>query len=233
MQKGGCQCGEVRYESVGTPLALYVCHCRECQKQSASAFGLTLDVPRAGLRLIQGNPQYWNRSTDSGGTLRCAFCPTCGSRVWHESEPVSDTISIKAGSLDEPIDVSKAIHVWVTRKLPGILIPEGRGTISTRLNDDYYEGRNTMNTTTIFDLPFDEVVELYQQRLEIEAINDIAARTRLRSVYPELYYPDSFSEITQTMEMIQQVTVRAAERAKITFLDFKAKKVLYDRTSTE
>jgi hypothetical protein len=123
MRTGRCQCGEVCYESSGQTLGLYICHCRECQKQSASAFGITLDVPRTGFRVTQGSPKYWIRDTDSGGKLRCAFCPSCGARLWHESDPASETISIKGGSLDEPIDVSKAVHVWVTRKLPGIIIP--------------------------------------------------------------------------------------------------------------
>src|ERR1700730_909187 len=48
IRTGGCQCGQVRYESSGESVALYVCHCRECQKQSASAFGMSLEVPRTG-----------------------------------------------------------------------------------------------------------------------------------------------------------------------------------------
>ena len=124
VRTGRCQCGEIRYESVGQPLALYICHCRECQKQSASAFGISLEVPQAGFRVTQGTPQYWSRATDSGRQLKCAFCPTCGSRLWHEYEQTSETLSIKAGSLDEPLDVSNAIHVWVSRKLPGVLIPD-------------------------------------------------------------------------------------------------------------
>jgi hypothetical protein len=124
MQTGRCQCGEIHYESENEPLALYICHCRECQKQSASAFGISVEVLRTGFRVTQGEPKYWVRSTDSGKKLKCAFCPTCGSRLWHESVPISDTLSIKGGSLDQPIDVSHAIHVWVTRKLPGVIIPD-------------------------------------------------------------------------------------------------------------
>ena len=48
---GGCQCGAVRYELSAEPLALYVCHCRECRRQSASAFGISVIAPRAALRL--------------------------------------------------------------------------------------------------------------------------------------------------------------------------------------
>lgn len=123
-QTGGCQCGEVRYKSVGESIALYICHCRECQKQSASAFGISLEISRIGFHVTRGIPKYWSRATDSGRELRCAFCLICGSRLWHESDPLSETLSIKGGSLDEPLDVSNAIHVWVTRKLPGIIIPD-------------------------------------------------------------------------------------------------------------
>ena len=123
MRTGSCQCGEVRYESAGEPLALYVCHCRECRKQSASAFGMSLEVPRAGLRVTQGAPKFWTRPADSGRRIRCAVCPHCGSRLWHEREGESETLTIKAGSLDEPVDFSTAIHIWTTRKLPGLIIP--------------------------------------------------------------------------------------------------------------
>lgn len=120
MRTGGCQCGEVRYESTGDPIDLYVCHCRECRKQSASAFGISVIVPRDGLRLTQGEPKVWTRQTDSGGRLECAFCPTCGSRLWHVDEGGSETISLKGGSLDDPPDLTAAGHIWTSRKLSGV-----------------------------------------------------------------------------------------------------------------
>ncbi len=125
MRTGGCQCGEVRYESVGESLDLYVCHCKECRGQSASAFGISLIVPRQGLRVTRGAPQFWTRPSDSGGQVDGAFCPNCGSRLWHESEGGSETVSIKGGSLDEPPDISAAGHIWTSRKLPGLDIPKG------------------------------------------------------------------------------------------------------------
>ncbi len=122
---GGCQCGAVRYECSDRAVALYVCHCSECRRQSASAFGMSLEVPREGLRLIAGTVKYWTRMADSGRRVNCAFCGTCGSRLWHERDGVEDTVIIKAGSLDQPVDFSEAIHIWTTRRLPGITIPEG------------------------------------------------------------------------------------------------------------
>lgn len=72
MRTDRCQCGEVCYKSLGKSVALYICHCRECQKQSASAFGITLDIRRQGFQITQGTPKYWRRTTDSGGKLKCA-----------------------------------------------------------------------------------------------------------------------------------------------------------------
>lgn len=124
MRVGGCQCGELRYEIAAEPLALYVCHCRECQKQSASAFGLSLRVPSSGFRLTRGSARFWSRATYAGHSMKCAFCPTCGSRLWHQIEGAT-VLSVKAGSLDEPVDLASAVHIWVSRKIPGVTIPVG------------------------------------------------------------------------------------------------------------
>ncbi len=127
---GGCQCGQVRYELTHPPHAIYVCHCRECQKQSSSAFGISVMVRSADVRLLQGTLRRWCRATDSGRTLACFFCDDCGSRVWHGDKDQADVISIKGGSLDEPVDLTDAIHIWTSRKLPGVVIPEGARTFT-------------------------------------------------------------------------------------------------------
>jgi len=120
---GGCQCGSVRFEVSGEPLGLYVCHCGECRKQSASAFGISVIVPARALRVTQGAVKEWSRRTDSGRTLHCAFCAECGSRLFH-ARPGAETVSVKGGSLDEPPDLAAAVHIWTSRKLPGVVIPE-------------------------------------------------------------------------------------------------------------
>ena len=53
-----------------------------------------------------------------------AVCVECGSRIRH-SNPRETTVSIKGGSLDEPVDLTSAVHIWTTRKLPGVVIPNG------------------------------------------------------------------------------------------------------------
>jgi hypothetical protein len=124
-QPGGCQCGSIRYAAPKVPLALYVCHCTECRKQTSSAFGISFTVARSAHRLLQGTPHWWSRNTASGHTLECAFCPVCGSRLWHQSSGHPDRLNIKGGSLDAPVDLGNAVHIWVSSKLPGVDIPSG------------------------------------------------------------------------------------------------------------
>ena len=124
-RRGGCQCGAIRYAIAGEARAVYVCHCRECRAQSASAFGISVIVAARDLRLLQGHPRVWTRPTDSGRTLDCAFCPECGSRLWHGDPAADATVSVKGGSLDEPPDLGDAIHIWTARRLRGVVIPDG------------------------------------------------------------------------------------------------------------
>jgi hypothetical protein len=46
---GGCQCGSVRYVLAAEPVRTVACHCKECQRQSGSAFGMSMIVPGKSL----------------------------------------------------------------------------------------------------------------------------------------------------------------------------------------
>jgi len=121
---GSCQCGAIRFAVLDAPQTIYVCHCRKCRKQSASAFGISIVVPRAALLVTHGTPSHWPCAGDSGDIYDSAFCPTCGTRLWHAREGKA-TISIKGGALDEPPELQDAVHIWTSRKLNGVIIPDG------------------------------------------------------------------------------------------------------------
>ena len=123
-QTGRCQCGAATYEISGAPLNVYVCHCRECRKQSASAFGISVIVRAAAFHVTARELRVWSRPTDSGRMLDCTFCAVCGTRLWHAT-PGEDTVSVKGGTLDAPVDLTGAAHIWTSRKLPGVVIPNG------------------------------------------------------------------------------------------------------------
>ncbi len=118
--EGGCQCGDIRYRVAGAPLTFYACHCTECQKQSASAFGLSLWVRRSDFELVSGAPKVFERPTDSGNTMRCAFCPDCGTRLHHALRDETEIYSLKGGSLDDLSGLTPVGHIWVRSKQPWV-----------------------------------------------------------------------------------------------------------------
>ena len=124
-REGGCQCGGVRYRVEGEPLALAVCHCTECQRQSGSAFGMSLIVPRDSFRLLSGELKTFTRPCDGGRTLDCAFCPGCGTRIYHRGTFMKGAVSIKPGTLDDTSWLAPSLHVWTKRKQSWVRIPEG------------------------------------------------------------------------------------------------------------
>ncbi|KAI1164615.1 glutathione-dependent formaldehyde-activating [Nemania serpens] len=116
-----CQCGAVRFTTpLPKPLALYICHCSECRRQSSSAFGTSAIFPRFELPSTQLLSCY-TRSTQSGHTLYCYFCQRCGTRLIHTT-PGKNIVSVKGGCL-EGLDWRTAIHIWTKSAM--IPIPEG------------------------------------------------------------------------------------------------------------
>jgi hypothetical protein len=129
---GGCQCGAVRFQIAADRLVAYACHCLECQKQSASAVGLSVPV-RAEAFAIEGPLGCWSRTADSGATSDCFFCRVCGTRLYHARGP--DWVIVKGGALDESADLEPLAHLWVKRKQPWLPLPEGAVCFETQPDD--------------------------------------------------------------------------------------------------
>ena len=122
---GGCQCGNIRYQ-LGTdkPRTLYVCHCTDCQKQSASAFGMSLSMDASQVEFVLGQESLrsWDTRAEDGQVKRCHFCPDCGTRLMHGSDSSFGRVSIKAGSLDDTSKLQPAAHIWLQSAQPWVNI---------------------------------------------------------------------------------------------------------------
>ncbi|KND89103.1 hypothetical protein TOPH_06325 [Tolypocladium ophioglossoides CBS 100239] len=115
-----CQCGAITFRvSQPQPLALYICHCTECRKQSSTAFGTSAVYPAAGMwplpAVQQAKLGVWTRISDRGTTLECYFCRACGVRLVHrpllaDGTP-GPTVTVKAGCV-EGLSLEGARHIW-------------------------------------------------------------------------------------------------------------------------
>jgi hypothetical protein len=77
---------------------LVVCHCKECQRQSGSAFGTSMPVTKDSLT-VTGLTKQFMRIADSGNEVTGVFCPDCGVRIYHAPKFVEDVLALKPGTL--------------------------------------------------------------------------------------------------------------------------------------
>lgn len=122
---GGCQCGAVRYLLRAEPLTLYICHCTECQKQSSSAFGMSMTVMRADVDITHGTPRVFERPAGESHRVVCSYCADCGSRLFHATTRRPDHMNIKPGTLDDTRWLKPVAHVWTRSAQPWVRIPDG------------------------------------------------------------------------------------------------------------
>lgn len=119
---GGCQCGAVRYEIRADPVMIYACHCSICQRQSGSAFGMAVAFPGGSMTLKGIAPRHFVRQ-GNGRQFRCYFCPTCGSRIYHQwftEAGDSPFFNIKPGTLDDRSWLRPGCHVWTENAQPWV-----------------------------------------------------------------------------------------------------------------
>lgn len=145
---GGCQCGRVRYRVSAEPDTVYICHCGECQKQSGSAFGMSMTVAADAVQVTAGTPSAFQRAAASGSEVTCTFCPDCGTRLFHATTGRPGKINVKPGTLDDRQALDPVAHVWTEAAQPWVRVPDGMLTFDRQpdshqvLIDAYQKRRN-------------------------------------------------------------------------------------------
>jgi hypothetical protein len=115
---GGCACGAIRYECTAEPLLSLNCHCRDCQRETGSAFAPILGVLKAAFTLTQGSPKSFDLTADSGQTTRRAFCAECGSPLFGQPGSRPDMVTIRVGSLDDPSEFRPGRDIYTASAQP-------------------------------------------------------------------------------------------------------------------
>jgi hypothetical protein len=109
---GRCLCGAVEYSSDAEPVFQAVCHCRDCQRQTGSAFSVIVGVPADQFELKGELATAVTIGEDHGREARRRFCPRCGSPVITESDGYPGVVIVKAGTLDDPGWLEPQVEVW-------------------------------------------------------------------------------------------------------------------------
>ena len=118
MLHGSCMCGTVKFELRGAPKVVYYCHCGKCRKQSGSSFATNAIFAKQDLVFTAGNEAI-KRWESSPGKHRY-FCSGCGSPLYshgnnRHGQPTT-YVSIRVGTLDEPLPMLPSVHAFVASK---------------------------------------------------------------------------------------------------------------------
>jgi hypothetical protein len=97
---GGCACGAIRDECAAEPIAMFNCHCRDCQRASGGPYSAVVYVPAKGSKITKGEPRYYRTPSKAMGHNLRGFCPVCGSRLFGGT--TDEGQGITASSLDDP-----------------------------------------------------------------------------------------------------------------------------------
>ncbi len=116
---GGCLCGRVRYSVSADPVFSGICHCRNCQRYTGSAFEPVIGVASAAVS-VQGEMRTYEDTGDSGKPVHRRFCPNCGSGIVSEVDVMPGMTMILAGTLDEPAQFTPVMEIYCDSAQPWV-----------------------------------------------------------------------------------------------------------------
>lgn len=118
---GRCLCGDITYEIEGETMAVAVCHCDHCQRQSGGAFSTNVVVAPDQLTISGDIATYEDKGREGKevSVLR-RFCGSCGSPIVSVLVGRPEIVAVKAGTLDDRSDVQPNVQVWCDDKQPWV-----------------------------------------------------------------------------------------------------------------
>ena len=108
---GGCLCGNITYTLHGEPAGNFLCHCKNCQKQSGSAFSINLVYAEDQFD-CRGEVSTFADTSKSGNPVLRQFCPACGSPIFSSIPTWPGIVVLQVGTLDDTASYSPDAQVW-------------------------------------------------------------------------------------------------------------------------
>ncbi|WP_449528355.1 GFA family protein [Devosia sp.] len=139
--EGGCQCGAVRYRLKASPMSVYNCHCKDCQRFSGAAWSMSMPVLSDTLEQLSGTLASYDKPSDSGRVISMQFCAYCHGWLWNVPQAAPGMVVLRAGSLDN-LDWAQPVgNIWTGSKAawvnidPALVNMTGQPSSREPLND--------------------------------------------------------------------------------------------------
>ena len=122
--QGWCACGAVRYRLGSAPMFVHCCHCRDCQRQTGSAFVINALIETDRIALLSGDPEPIPVPTESGRPHVIYRCRTCRTALWSDYGGRPALRFVRVGTLDDPAALSPDVHIYTRSRLPWVELPK-------------------------------------------------------------------------------------------------------------
>ncbi|HEV7157484.1 MAG TPA: GFA family protein [Caulobacteraceae bacterium] len=116
---GACLCGAVGYSAEAEPIFMGVCHCRDCQRATGSAFEAVVAIPEAGLT-VRGSPKTFSSTGASGQAVHRSFCPECGSTLMARPEAMAGVVMLTTGAMDDTSQFKPSMQIFCETAQPWV-----------------------------------------------------------------------------------------------------------------
>ena len=158
---GGCACGELRYRIHREPMFVHCCHCTRCQRETGGPFAHHAMVEFTEMSTLQGDPEFVQVPTDSGGRHWVVRCRTCRTACWNEHGSRSAiTRYVRVGTLDDPNQMPPRAHIFVRSKQKWLVLPPDIPAF-----DDYYDASTTWPRESLARYQVAKATRAEQQKL--------------------------------------------------------------------
>ena len=117
--EGGCSCGDVRYHITDEPMFTHACHCKLCQRYTASAFVVHSLIEASNFVVDKGKLVTTVGPSGSGSGHSIQRCERCGDQVFsHFAAIGTDQILVfKTTTLDSAESFPPLAHIFTKSKL--------------------------------------------------------------------------------------------------------------------
>ena len=117
----------LRYRVTDAPLAVLMCHCRNCQQRTGGAFSLSMLTFRKDFEVLSGKSLWRDLPGGSGALHRQHICPECFTRTHTEMLAHPDIINVRPGTLDDPTVARPIAQIWTSLAHPWAIAPGVQG----------------------------------------------------------------------------------------------------------
>jgi hypothetical protein len=110
---GGCRCAKLRIRATAAPILTMACHCKGCQRMSASAYSLSAMFLSNGFMVSEGEPVIGGIHREH----RRYFCAHCKSWLFTRPHGVDQFINVRPTMFDDVSWFSPFIETYTSEKL--------------------------------------------------------------------------------------------------------------------